>query len=86
MPAEKKFRHAFQNYYKALAEDIALYHWVIAIRSVLTKITIQDAVKLYLKYYDFSEDEFPLNTAIQMYYRVKDQFDEKQKDENKAQN
>lgn len=75
MSKRKPFEELIEDYYMRPTIEVAFFNFVNGVITALPGCEINKAVKLWLKKYDFSEDEYPLQTAIQNYYKIRDSFE-----------
>jgi hypothetical protein len=76
MSKRKPFEELIADFYMRPAIELSLFNFVTGVTHVLPGCEINKAVKLWLQKYGFDEDEYPLQTAIQNFCRIRDSFDD----------
>ena len=72
MPRKKGYIGIIESIYRWAFDDISLYFWVEAQRSIVPAITIEQAIYSYFKY--LCIEDFNIESAIATYSRLKKQF------------
>jgi hypothetical protein len=78
MPKETGFRQSLEGVLKITAENQGLFFWVEALKTVMPSIQLKSAILLFYEKYNISEEEWPLSTAEQLFFRYskKEMFNE----------
>lgn len=74
MSKRKPFEELISDYYMRSAVELSLFNFVSGVLHVLPGCETNKAVKLWLDKFGFEEDEYPLQTAIQNFYKIRDSF------------
>jgi len=60
--------------YKRQCLDHIMYGYINGIRKAMPSLTIQESISMFLEDNDLSEDDLPLLTAVQTYYRMREEY------------
>ena len=74
MPADKPFKQLIPIIYRRKMEDQALFFFVQGVMTSLPAVTERDAIRMFLRRHGFSENCWPLTSAIQNYVVFKKDF------------
>ena len=74
MPKEKPIEGSIKNFYKKRAIDLCMYGYVQGFTDALPAVTIREAVCFWMRKYNISEDDYPMDTAVSNYSRIKQDF------------
>lgn len=72
MGLEKNITRAIPAFYKCQAEDLLLYGWVTAQQRVVPSVTVTQSVEMFMAYFDISEDEWSVSSALMTVSRMRD--------------
>ena len=76
MPSELKYENRIPGLYKRKVLDIFLYGYVSGIIDHLPSVTIRSAINSFLIKHKISEDDLSLDYAVQIYYKMRDEVAE----------
>lgn len=74
MSKEKKIEGKIGNFYKKKTIDLCMFAYVQGFTDALPAVKIKDAICFWMKEYSISEDDYPLETAMRTYSRIKKDF------------
>lgn len=74
MPKEKPIERSINSFYKKRAIDLLMYGFVQGFVTALPNVSIKQAVCVFLKVYNLSEDDYPYETAVKNYSIVNKDF------------
>ncbi len=74
MSKEKEILKIIPRFYRKGAEDIGLFFWVRAQLDVVPTIKIEQAIMSYLRFIGASLDEWDMDCARTIYYRMQKDF------------
>ena len=74
MPKEKPFKLDFKSFYKANAEDIALFGFVTGVQHFLPAITTKTLIESFKNRFGLSEDDFPSESAADCFTQIQNKF------------
>ena len=70
MPKQTTFRKQFGSLLKSHYDEFGLYMFITGQKVLAPSLHIKDCALAYLNYWGISEDMWPLESAIQAYYRL----------------
>jgi hypothetical protein len=74
MAKEKMIFFNVPKMYKRQCLDHIMYGYINGIRKAMPSLTIQESISMFLEDNDLSEDDLPLLTAVQTYYRMREEY------------
>ena len=74
MPKEKPFEKKIDAFYKKNSIDIMMFGWVASITEVLPAVSITQAIEMFKKWVELSDDDYPTSSAKIIYSRIKQNF------------
>jgi len=74
VPKEKPIEKKIRNFYKKSAIDLCMFAYVQGFTDALPNVKIKDAICFWMKKYNISEDDYPIGTAIKIYFRIRQDF------------
>ena len=75
MPTERKVFEQIKAIYRFHTLDVFMFAYVCGLRDQITTTGIRQAIAIFLNTYDISEDEYSLDYAVQVYYKIRDEVD-----------
>lgn len=72
MPKQTLFRANLPDLVQCNAENLALYIYVTAQKDLAPSLEIKDCIIRFMEKYNITEEEWPVSTALHMYYRYSD--------------
>lgn len=70
----RKFTEKINAFYRTQAEDLLLFGWVQATMKQNPRMKLKTSVELFLIYFEITEDEMTLETALRNYHRTLNKF------------
>lgn len=74
MPKEKELHRIIPKIYRRCAEDLGLFFWVKAQKSIVPTIRVDQAILSYFREIGISVDEWDLECARITYFRMQHEF------------
>jgi hypothetical protein len=74
MSKEKPFEGKISSFYKKNCIDVMMFGWVAGTTEVLPAVSVNQAIEMFKKWVDLSEDDYPTNSAKITYSRIKQDF------------
>lgn len=74
MPKEKPIERSINAFYKKRALDLLMYGFADGFKTALPNVSIKQAVCVFLKKYNLSEDDYPYETAVKNYSNINSAF------------
>lgn len=74
MPKEKPFEKNIDAFYKKKCIDTMMFGWVTGITTALPAVHIPQAIEMFKKWVDLSEEDYPTRSAEINYSRIKQDF------------
>ena len=74
MSKNKPFKNEIEQIYRNSFEDNALYFYYIGIKQILPNVSDSKIVQMWLEKMDYTEDDYPLRTALNTLLRMKHVF------------
>jgi hypothetical protein len=72
--AQRKFSETLNSFYRSNAEDLMLFAWVQGMQKTNPDVKLKTCVEMFLIYFEISEEELSLNTALRNYHRTLHKF------------
>ena len=72
MPSEREFEKRIPALYRRKTMDVFMFGYVSGIIDTLDSVSIKQAITIFLYRHNISEDDFNFDTAIQCYYKIRD--------------
>lgn len=74
MPKEKEFLKLIPQIYKQSVGDILLLGFVRGVQKALPSISDKKACELYLKEFNFTQEEYEIDSCYETYKRMKKMY------------
>jgi hypothetical protein len=74
MGSEKNIRKGIPALYKCQAEDLLLFGWVTAQQRVVPSITVTQSVEMFMRYFDISEEDWAVSSALMTISRMREKY------------
>lgn len=74
MPKDKKLTSILPRMYKWNCENLGLFFWVKAQTTIIATITLDQAIKSYVKFMGISPDDWDMDSMRATYARLQNEF------------
>ena len=81
MPKETEYKKAIPRLYKRGHLETTLFTWVTCSQSYFPTLSVENSLSGWYKTFDINPDDYPINTAIITFNRMKKELIYKDKDE-----
>ena len=76
MATESDFKKKIQSLYKRGHLETALFSWINCAKYIFPSTSVESAINGFYKFYHITEEEYPMATARQTYYRMQKELTE----------
>ncbi len=74
MPKEKKLYKGIAKAYRHQTIDNWLFSYVIALTKCDEKLSLRDKLLMFAKDFDLSDDDYPLESMLQKWYKMSQDY------------
>ena len=75
MPTERRVFNRIKAIYQFQTLDTFMFAYVCGLRDHIPTTGIRRAIEIFLNRFDISEDEYSLDYAVQVYYKIRDEVE-----------
>jgi hypothetical protein len=76
MPKEREYEKRIPKFLRRKTMDMFMYGYVCGVIDHMPAVPIRRAIESFLVKHNISEDDFSLDSAVQVYYKMRDDFQE----------
>ena len=70
MATEPNFKKAIQSLYKKGHLETSLFSWINCAKYIFPSTSVESAINGFYRFYSIDEEDYPMATARQTYYRM----------------
>lgn len=74
MPQEKPIEKSIPSFYKKSALDLCMYAYVQGVMDFLPGMKTREVIKYFMKQYNLTEEDYPIETAVKNFSKIKNDF------------
>jgi len=70
MAKDTEFKKSIESLYKRGHVETALFSWINCAKYIFPNTSVETAINSFYKFYGITEEQYPMGTARQNYYRM----------------